>query len=64
VAGDVAAMEWTRDRFAHALTSADRDQLDTLLEELRIVADDEDLQSAAEVGVRLGELLAGMTPEG
>jgi hypothetical protein len=61
VAGDVAAMEWPRDRFAHTLASADRDQLDALLGELRIAADDEELQSAAEVGVRLGAFLAGLT---
>jgi len=64
VSGDVAAMEWTRDRFAHALASADRDQLDTLLEELRIAADAEDVRAAAEAGVQLGDLLAGMTLEG
>jgi hypothetical protein len=64
VAGDVAAMEWTRDRFAHALASADRDQLDTLLEALRIAADGEHLEAAAEAGVQLGDFLAGMTLEG
>ena len=63
VAGDVAAMEWTRDRFAHMLANADRDQLDAMLRELRIAVDDEELQSAAEIGVRLGELLAGLTLE-
>jgi hypothetical protein len=63
VAGDVAAMEWTRDRFAYTLAGADRDQLDALLRELRIAVDDEDTQSAAEVGVRLGEFLAELTLE-
>ncbi|OGT28789.1 MAG: hypothetical protein A2Z17_05400 [Gammaproteobacteria bacterium RBG_16_66_13] len=63
-AGDVAAMEWTRDRFAHSLSSAERDQIDALLGELRIAVDDENLEAAAEVGVRLGEFLAGLTLEG
>jgi len=63
VAGDVAAMEWTRDRFAYTLAGADRDQLDALLGELRIAADDEELRLAAEVGVRLGAFLAGLTLE-
>jgi len=64
VAGDVAAMEWTRDRFAQSLAGAERDQVDALLGELRIAADDEDLQAAAEAGVRLGEFLAGLSLEG
>jgi hypothetical protein len=59
VVGDIAAMEWTRDRFAQALTPADREQLDALLGELRIAADAEDVQAAGEVGGRLAEFLAG-----
>jgi len=64
VAGDVAAMEWTRDRFAHVLSSDDRDQLDALLGELRVAADGQNLEAAAEAGVQLGDLLPGMTLEG
>jgi hypothetical protein len=63
VAGDVAAMEWTRDRFALALSSADRDQLDALLGELRIAAEGENLEAAAEAGAQLGQLVTGLTLE-
>jgi hypothetical protein len=63
VAGDVAAMEWTRDRFAPSLASVDRDQLDALLGELRIASDGENLEAAAEAGAQLGQLVTGLTLE-
>jgi hypothetical protein len=56
-AGDVSALEWIRDRFAHTLSSERRTQLDTLLVELREAVRDEDLKAASELAVELRELV-------
>jgi hypothetical protein len=64
VAGDVATMEWTRDRFAHILSEGDLGELDGLLGELRAAADSEDLPAAAATAAELRELIAGLEPVG
>lgn len=57
LAGDVATLEQIRDRIAHRLASADLEQINRLLDEIRTAADDEDLAAAAETGGRLHDLL-------
>jgi len=39
VVGDVATLEWVRDRFAHTLKRSDVSRIDNLLGELRAAAD-------------------------
>jgi hypothetical protein len=56
-AGDVSALEWVRDRFAHTLSPEERTRLDTLLVELREAVRDEDLKAASELAVELRELV-------
>lgn len=59
--GDVATLEQVRDRIAHTLAGADLEQVDTLLEELRTAADDEDLAAAAETGAQLRDLMTTLS---
>ena len=61
VAGDVATLEWIRDRIAHSLTSADAEQISALLADLRSAADNEDLAAAAEAAVQLQGHLTNLT---
>jgi len=56
-AGDVSALEWVRDRFAHTLSPDQRTRLDTLLVELREAVRDEDLKAASELAVELREVI-------
>lgn len=56
--GDVATLEWIRDRIEKALDPVDLTRLDTLLKELRTNAGDEDFKAASETAVHLRELLA------
>ncbi|HKZ54638.1 MAG TPA: hypothetical protein VJ123_04090 [Anaerolineales bacterium] len=65
VSGDVATLEWMRDRFAHTLGSADTGQVDALLGELRAAAaDTEDLAAVTAAAVRLRDLLARLVLAG
>jgi hypothetical protein len=58
VVGDVATLEWIRDRIEKAFDPVDLTRLDTLLKVLRTNAGDEDLQAASETAAQLRELLA------
>jgi hypothetical protein len=60
VVGDVATLEWIRDRFVHTLTTADAERINSLLADLRIAADAEDLSAAAEATVQLRDELRGL----
>jgi hypothetical protein len=53
VAGDVAVLEWIRDRFAHALDSVALTRIDTRLEELRANVADGELGGVAETAAGL-----------
>jgi hypothetical protein len=59
VAGDTAALEWTRDRLTTAWDETTAAEVDQLLTDLRSAADAEDLPAAAEAADRLTDLLAG-----
>jgi len=58
VDGDVATLEWIRDRIARAFDSVDVTRLDTLLEELRANPNDRDFARAARGAAGLRRLLA------
>jgi hypothetical protein len=60
VAGDVATLEWIRDRFVHALASADAESINALLGDLRTAADGEDLRAAADSAGQLRDLVSGL----
>ena len=62
VRGDLATLEWIRDRFANTLDQVDRTRIDTHLSELRTKVTDGDLRGAAAEAVRLGDTLAGLPP--
>jgi len=59
VSGDVATLEWIRDRIARTLDSVAATRLDTHLEELRSNAADEDLAAASRTAAGLRKVLAG-----
>jgi hypothetical protein len=61
-AGDVATLEWVRDRFAHTLASGGLGEVDSLLIALRTAADAEDLETAGPLAARLRESVAGLLP--
>jgi hypothetical protein len=54
VTGDVAVLEWIRDRFASTLDPAGRAEVDSRLRDLRAAADAENLPAAADHAARLG----------
>jgi hypothetical protein len=56
--GDVATLEWIRDRIAGTLDSVVMTSLDAALAELRSAVADEDLEAAAEMAGSLREVLA------
>jgi hypothetical protein len=58
VRGDVATLEWIRDRFRADLDPVDRTRLDTLLTELRERVRDEDFTAVSETATELRELVA------
>jgi hypothetical protein len=58
VRGDLATLEWIRDRFAHTLDPLVRTQIDAGLVELRSKVNDDDLGGAAADATRLRETLA------
>jgi hypothetical protein len=64
VIGDVAALEWTRDRFAHALTPAGRSELDARLRDLRDAADARNLSTTADHAARLGARVRTLATRG
>lgn len=53
VAGDVATLEWILERFAHTLDPATLAEVESLLADLRVTADDEDVAAAAELASQL-----------
>jgi hypothetical protein len=57
VRGDVATMEWIRDRIAHTLGDGELAELDTRLRAARAAADATQLAAAADQAVRLGQRL-------
>ncbi len=59
VAGDVATLEWIRDRIVHALGRAARQDLDQRLTALRTAADARNLTAAADHAARLTAHLRG-----
>jgi hypothetical protein len=59
VSGDVATLEWIRDRIAPGLDSIVAIRIDAHLEELRAGAADEDLEAVNEAAAALRELVSG-----
>jgi hypothetical protein len=59
VTGDVAVLEWIRDRIAHTLDAADRSEVDSRLRALRATTDARNLPAAADHAARLGARLRG-----
>jgi len=57
VAGDVAALEWIRDRFAHAVDGVALTRIDTRMEELRANVTDRELAAATETAAALRRAL-------
>lgn len=62
VNGDVATLEWIRDRFAHTLEPAELTAIDTHLEVLRESVVDEDIDAAAAEAPRVRRTLDGIAP--
>jgi hypothetical protein len=60
VVGDVATLEWIRDRFVHTLASADAASINALLADLRTAADSEDLTVAGDIAAELRDQLRGL----
>ncbi len=58
VSGDVATLEWIRDRIAHTLDSVAVTRIDTQLEKLRSYVADNDLAAAATTATALRTVLA------
>ena len=59
VTGDVAVLEWIRDRIAHTLDRADRSEVSARLRALRAATDARNLPAAADHAARLGARLRG-----
>ena len=60
VSGDVATLEWIRDRFAHTLEPAGMAEVDTRIRALRTAADAARLAAAADHAARLGQRLRSL----
>ncbi len=60
VAGDLATLEWVRDRFHQMLEPTDLTRIDTHLHTLRDTVVDEDMSAAAEEATSLRDTLAGI----
>jgi len=58
VAGDVATLEWIRDRLSATLDSVDATRLDAHLEELRSSVAEADLEAVVEATITLRELVS------
>ena len=61
VTGDVAVLEWIRDRIAHTLNTAGRSEINSRLRALRAATDARNLPAAADHAARLGARLRGLT---
>jgi hypothetical protein len=61
VTGDVAVLEWFRDRIAHTLDLAGRSEIDSRLRALRTATDARNLPAAADHAARMGARLRGLT---
>jgi hypothetical protein len=59
VRGDLATLEWTRDRFAHTLDKVAVARIDAHLLELRADVGDDDLRRAGAEAAALRKALAG-----
>jgi hypothetical protein len=57
VTGDVAVLEWIRDRFAYTLGAAGRREIASRLRALRVATDSRNLPAAADHAARLGARL-------
>ena len=64
VSGDLATLEWIRDRIAHTLDSVAVTRIDTHLEKLRDEVVDGDLAAASRTAVSLRRVLATARPRG
>jgi hypothetical protein len=64
VTGDVAELEWMRDRFAYDLTPQGRAEIDGRLQALRTAADAENVVAAGDAAARLGARLRNLMPAG
>ena len=60
VSGDVATLEWIRDRFAHTLEPAGMAEVDTRIRALRTPADAARPAAAADHAARLGQRLLSL----
>ncbi len=60
IRGDVATLEWIRDRFAHTVSVNVRNQIDAHLAELMLSADAEELDASATTAQELRDLVAGL----
>jgi hypothetical protein len=61
VTGDVAVLEWIRDRISHTLDAAGRSEIDSRLRALRAATDARNLAAAADHAARMGARLRGLT---
>jgi hypothetical protein len=61
VSADAAALEWIRDRFAHVLEPAGRDELDQRLRDLRAAVAARSLAGATDRAARLGARIRHLT---
>jgi len=61
VTGDVAVLEWIRDRVAHTLDAAGRREIDSRLRALRTATDARNLPAAADHAARMGARLRALT---
>ena len=61
VTGDVAVLEWIRDRFVHVLAPAGRREVESRLRDLRAAADARNLSAAADHAARLGARVQELT---
>jgi hypothetical protein len=61
VTGDVAVLEWIRDRIAHTLDPAGRNEVNSRLRDLRSATDARNLAAAADHAARLGARLQALT---
>ncbi|CAN5253959.1 hypothetical protein BH18ACT12_BH18ACT12_24550 [soil metagenome] len=61
VTGDVAVLEWIRDRIAHTIDTAGRSEINSRLRALRTATDARNLPAAADHAARLGARLRGLT---
>jgi hypothetical protein len=60
VTGDVAVLEWMRDRIAHTLQAGGRSEINSRLRTLRAATDARNLPAAADHAARLGARLRGI----